>query len=100
MADPRFFKVAGPFTVAEIAKRIGAELSGAAEGERVLHDVAPLETATERDLSFLDNRRYVDRFRATRAAAVIVNAKLAPEAPKGVTLLITPQPYRAYAVAA
>jgi UDP-3-O-[3-hydroxymyristoyl] glucosamine N-acyltransferase len=100
MADPRFFNVAGPFTVAEIAKRAGAALSGAAQGERVLHDVAPLETATERDLSFLDNRRYLDHFRETRAGAVIVNAKLAPEAPKGTTLLITPQPYRAYAVAA
>jgi len=100
MADPHFFNVAGPFTVAEIAKRVGAELSGAAEGARVLHDVAPLETATERDLSFLDNRHYIDHFRATRAGAVIVNAKFAPEAPKGVTLLITQQPYRAYALAA
>jgi len=24
MADPRFFTVAGPFTVAEIARRVGA----------------------------------------------------------------------------
>ena len=100
MADPRFFNVAGPFTVAEIAKRVGAELSGAGDGGRVLHDVAPLETATERDLSFLDNRLYIDRFRETCAGAVIVNAKLAAEAPKGTTLLITPQPYRAYALAA
>ena len=100
MADPRFFKVAGPFTVAEIAKRVGAELSGAAQGECVLHDVAPLETATERDLAFLDNRHYLEQFRETRAGAVIVNAKFAAEAPKGTTLLITPLPYRAYAMAA
>jgi UDP-3-O-[3-hydroxymyristoyl] glucosamine N-acyltransferase len=100
VADPRFFDVAGPFTVAEIAKRIGAELGGAAEDRRVLHDVAPLETATERDLSFLDNLHYIPRFRETRAGAVIVNPKLASEAPKGTTLLVTPQPYRAYAMAA
>jgi len=100
MADPRFFKVAGPFTVAEIARRIGAELGGASDARRTLRDVAPLETATEHDLSFLDNRRYVDQFRATRAGAVIVSAKLAAEAPKGTTLLIAPQPYRAYAMAA
>jgi UDP-3-O-[3-hydroxymyristoyl] glucosamine N-acyltransferase len=100
MADPRFFKVAGPFTVAEIAKRVGAELGGAAQGERMLHDVAPLESATERDLSFFDNRRYLEHFRETRAGGVIVNAKLATEAPRGTTLLITPQPYRAYAMAA
>ena len=100
MADPRFFSVAGPFTVAEIAQRIGAEIAGAAARERALHDVAPLETASERDLSFLDNRRYVEQFRTTRAGAVIVNAKLAADAPKDATLLVTPQPYRAYALAA
>jgi UDP-3-O-[3-hydroxymyristoyl] glucosamine N-acyltransferase len=100
MADPRFFSVAGPFTVAAIAQRIGATIGGAAASERPLHDVAPLETASERDLSFLDNRRYVEQFRNTRAGAVIVNAKLAAEAPKDATLLITPQPYRAYALAA
>ncbi|HLI21845.1 MAG TPA: UDP-3-O-(3-hydroxymyristoyl)glucosamine N-acyltransferase [Stellaceae bacterium] len=100
MADPRFFSVVGPFTVAEIAKRIGAEIAGGCERDRVLRDVAPLETATERDLSFLDNRRYVDAFRKTRAGAVIVGPKLVAEAPKGLTLLVTPQPYRAYALAA
>jgi UDP-3-O-[3-hydroxymyristoyl] glucosamine N-acyltransferase len=100
MADPRFFTVAGPFTVAEIAQRVGAQLGGAAEGERVLRDVAPLDTATEHELSFLDNPRYLDHFRHTRAGAVIVNAKFVTEAPKGATLLITPQPYRAYAIAA
>jgi UDP-3-O-[3-hydroxymyristoyl] glucosamine N-acyltransferase len=100
MADPRFFTVAGPFTVAEIAKRIGAQFGDAAEGERVLRDVAPLETATEHDLSFLDNRRYLDQLGQTRAGAVIVDAKFAPAAPKGATSLVTPQPYRAYALAA
>src|ERR1700752_2157739 len=100
MADPRFFAVAGPFTVAEIAQRIGAQVAGAAARDRQLRDVAPLETATERDLSFLDNRRYVPQFRATRAGAVIVSAKLAADAPPDTTFLIAPQPYRAYALAA
>ena len=100
MADPRFFAVAGPFTVAEIAQRIGAQVAGAAARDRELRDVAPLDTATERDLSFLDNRRYIDQFRATRAGAVIVNAKLAADAPPDMTVLIAPQPYRAYALAA
>jgi UDP-3-O-[3-hydroxymyristoyl] glucosamine N-acyltransferase len=100
MADPRFFQVAGPFTIAEIAQRVGAQIAGAGEGDRVLRDVAPLDTATEHDLSFLDNRHYLDQFRETRAGAVIVDAKFAPQAPKSATLLITPQPYRAYALTA
>jgi UDP-3-O-[3-hydroxymyristoyl] glucosamine N-acyltransferase len=100
MADRRFFTLAGPFRVDEIARWVGAELSGGGDGARILRDVAPLESAGPDDLSFLDNRRYIDAFRATRAGAVIVNAKLAAAAPAGAVLLVTPQPYRAYALAA
>jgi UDP-3-O-[3-hydroxymyristoyl] glucosamine N-acyltransferase len=100
MADPRFFTVAGPFSVADIAGRIGAAIAGAGDGSLSLRDVAPLDTATASDLSFLDNRRYVDAFRTTKAGAVIVSAKLAPDAPPTATLLIAEQPYRAYALAA
>jgi len=100
MADPRFFTRAGPFTIAEIAERVGAEIAGAKEAGRLIRDVAPLESATPDDLAFLDNRRYVEAFRQTHAGAVIVNAKLAGTAPAGATLLVTEQPYRAYALAA
>lgn len=100
MTDPRFFTVPSPLSVAEIARRIGAEIAGATEPERMLRDVAPLETATAQDLSFLDNRHYIEALRKTRAGAVILDPKLAPEAPRGVALLVTPQPYRAYALAA
>jgi len=100
MPDPRFFTLAGPMSVAEIARRTGAEIGGAREAGRLLRDVAPLESATPDDLAFLDNRRYLDDFRATKAGAVLVSPKLAAAAPKGATLLLTAQPYRAYAVAA
>jgi len=100
MADRRFFSLADPLSVAEIARRVGAAIAGAADAERMLRDVAPLETATPDDLSFLDNQRYLDAFRRTRAGAVIVNAKLTKEGPPGATLLVTEQPYRAYALAA
>lgn len=100
MADRRFFTLAGPLTIAEIAQRVGADIAGAAETQRLLRDVAPLETATPDDLSFLDNRRYLDALARTRAGAVIVTAKLATNAPPGATLLLSDQPYRAYALAA
>src|SRR5262245_18375252 len=100
MADGRFFSVAGPFTIADLGRRIGAEIGGAANADKLLRDVAPLQAATPDDLAFLDNRRYVEAFPKTQACAVIVNAKLAGDAPPGSTLLITAQPYRAYALAA
>jgi UDP-3-O-[3-hydroxymyristoyl] glucosamine N-acyltransferase len=100
MADPRFFSVAGPFTVAEVAGRTGAAIGGAGNAELQLRDVAPLESAGPEELSFLDNRRYVEQFRRTGAGAVFVQPALAAAAPSGATLLVTEQPYRAYAVAA
>jgi UDP-3-O-[3-hydroxymyristoyl] glucosamine N-acyltransferase len=98
MADPRFFAVAGPFTAAELAQRTGATLTG--DGQRVLKDVAPHDTAGPDHRCFLDNRKYLDALRQTRAGACLIHPDLAKEAPKDAVLLVTPEPYRAYALAA
>ncbi|HXQ54068.1 MAG TPA: UDP-3-O-(3-hydroxymyristoyl)glucosamine N-acyltransferase [Stellaceae bacterium] len=100
MADPRFHTVAGPFTVAELAARAGAAIAGAAEATRILVDVAPLDTAGPDHLAFLDNAKYVDALRRTRAGAAFIHPDKASAAPAGLTLLLTPAPYRAYALAA
>ncbi len=100
MADRRFFAVAGPFTVAELAARTGAAIAGAAEAARILVDVAPIDVAGPDHVTFLDNAKYLDAFRATSAAAAFVHPDRAGAAPKSLTLLVTPAPYRAYAIAA
>jgi UDP-3-O-[3-hydroxymyristoyl] glucosamine N-acyltransferase len=100
MADRRFFTVAGPFTVAELAARTGAAIGGAGESSRILTDVAPLDTAGPDHLTFFDNAKYLDVFRATAAGAAFVHPNRAGVAPKSLTLLMTPAPYRAYAIAA
>ncbi len=100
MADPRFFTVAGPFTIAELAARTGARIAGAGEGQRRIVDVAPLDAAGPEHVSFLDNVKYVDQLRRTRAGAAFVHPDRAGDAPPALTLLVSPAPYRAYAVAA
>lgn len=100
MADPRFFKNHGPFTLAEIAKLTGAILSADANPNQRLSDVAPLDVATAEHLSFLDNPKYADAFSASKAGAAMVHPKQAEKAPAGMALLITEQPYLAYALAA
>jgi UDP-3-O-[3-hydroxymyristoyl] glucosamine N-acyltransferase len=100
MADPRFFVLAGPFTVAEIAQRTGADIAGAADTARLIVDVAPLQTAGPDQLSFLDNVKYLPALRATRAGAVFAHPDKAAHAPPGLTLLLTRNPYRAYAIIA
>jgi UDP-3-O-[3-hydroxymyristoyl] glucosamine N-acyltransferase len=100
MADPRFFAVAGPFTLSQLAERIGAEIAGAADPALLLRDVAPLETAGPDCLTFLDNKKYVEAFTLSAAGAAIIHPDMAPLAPPGMALLLSPKPYRAYALAA
>ena len=100
MPDPTFFKKVGSFTVQEIADRTGATLGEGADPDAVLDDVAPLNSAKSSDLSFLDNIKYKDQFTQTKAGACFVVPDMQEVAPKGLNLLITPQPYKAYARAA
>jgi UDP-3-O-[3-hydroxymyristoyl] glucosamine N-acyltransferase len=62
--------------------------------------VASLDTAGERDVTFLDNLKYLPAFTATRAGAAFVQPAYAERAPKGLALLLTSAPYKAFALAA
>jgi UDP-3-O-[3-hydroxymyristoyl] glucosamine N-acyltransferase len=96
MADPRFYRIAGPFALGDLAALAGAELVGG-DAARAIRDVAPIETADRDQITFLDNRRYRAVAGRTRAAACLVAPALAGCLPPRVARLLTPEPYRAYA---
>lgn len=100
MPDNRFFSRKGPFTLQDIADRTGCHLSRDDAGQVFISDVASLENARPSDLSFLDNRKYREAFKATKAGACFAALDMAEFAPAGTILLITSQPYKAYARAA
>ena len=100
MADARFFDRSGPFSLADLAGRCGARLAEGVDPSRMVSDVAPLDTAGADDLTFLDNPKYIDSFTRTRAGACLVHPDQARRAPGGVALLLTTDPYRAYAAVA
>jgi UDP-3-O-[3-hydroxymyristoyl] glucosamine N-acyltransferase len=100
MPDPRFYTVGGPFRLVELARIAGAELRPDGVGERAAKDVAPLDAAGPDEISFLDNPRYVEAFKASRAGACLVSPERAGDAPRGMALLITKNPYRGYALVA
>ena len=97
MADPRFFSVAGPFTLKHLAEISRAQIGGDSDPDALFSDVAPLVSAGSDDVAFLDNRRYLDAFTTTKAGACLVHPDLAPKAPRGMALLVTPEPYHGYA---
>ncbi|HKY18773.1 MAG TPA: UDP-3-O-(3-hydroxymyristoyl)glucosamine N-acyltransferase [Rhizomicrobium sp.] len=96
MTDDRFYERAGPFTLAEIAGRIGAEISKGDPADLKLSDVAALESAQAGDISLFSDAKYANAFAVTKASVVITNDKLAA-LPHGVVLLIVPNPRLAFA---
>ena len=62
----------GPLTLGQIVARLGGRVAG--DPNTVVHQVASLENAGERHISFFTGARHRAKLAATRAAALIVGA--------------------------
>src|ERR1700727_213408 len=96
MTDSRFYDRAGPFTLGEMAGRIGAELAKGDPAELKLTDVASLESAEAGDISLFSDAKYANAFAVTKASVVITSDKLSAM-PHGVVVLVAPNPRLAFA---
>ena len=97
MADPRFYTAAGPFSLKELAEVSGSEIGDGANPDAMFVDVQPLSGAGPEHVSFFDNRLYFDRFAESRAGACLARPEAASSAPKSMAMLLTQDPYQAYA---
>jgi UDP-3-O-[3-hydroxymyristoyl] glucosamine N-acyltransferase len=100
MADSRFFNRGAAKSLKDLAKVSGAEVSAGSDPDYMIEDIAPLDQAGEKTLSFFDNVKYKDQFRSSRAGACIVAPQWTEIAPKGMNLLVSPSPYKSYGLAA
>jgi UDP-3-O-[3-hydroxymyristoyl] glucosamine N-acyltransferase len=100
MADPRFFTNSGSYTLKALAEKAGATLHSPASADYKVSDVAPLDQAGANTISFLDNVRYKDSFKITKAGACVVSPKMVEFAPAGIHLLVSDTPYKSYALIA
>ena len=98
MIDPRFFTNAGPFTLGELADRLGGTLSDGAPRDFAVTDLATLDDAAASEITLFADRRYLDAYHRTAAGAVLTNPELATSRPNaGAHLIIVPQPRHALA---
>ncbi|HWQ39060.1 MAG TPA: UDP-3-O-(3-hydroxymyristoyl)glucosamine N-acyltransferase [Burkholderiales bacterium] len=81
------------YSLSELVERFGGEIIG--DPSVRVHQVAPLEAATDGHLAFLSNLRYQRQLATTRASAVIVNeeAREATQLPR----IVCANPYAYYA---
>jgi UDP-3-O-[3-hydroxymyristoyl] glucosamine N-acyltransferase len=100
VADLRFFKKQSPKSLADLSAIAGGTVAGAGSSTLMIDDVAPLDQAGASQISFLDNIRYKDSFLQSKAGAVIVSEAAAVFAPPSMTLIVSPNPYKSYALVA
>ena len=97
MADPRFYSVAGPFSLKELAEVSGAKIGDGASPDAMFVDVQPLSEGGPEHVSFFDNKLYFESFTESRAGACLARPEAASSAPEGMAMLLTQEPYQAYA---
>ena len=98
MIDNKFHKKVSSFKLKEIARNVdGLSLHDPSQGEIVIENIAPIDSADSNSISFLDNIKYIDSFTKTKASACIINPKYIDKAPQSdIALLLSDNPYFSY----
>jgi len=87
-------------TIAEIVALTHAEPCPGVSLDAQISDIAPLDSARASDISFLDDPKYIGQLATTRAGVCLLLPRFAKDAPPGLALLVTPEPYRAFVTVA
>jgi UDP-3-O-[3-hydroxymyristoyl] glucosamine N-acyltransferase len=82
--------------LSDLTQQIGVEF----EGKSItISSLNTLSDATSSELSFLENKKYVDQLQKTKAGAVLVTANMAEHVPEGTIAVVVEEPYLALAKA-
>ncbi len=84
------------YCLAEIAGIIDCKVDSRWQDRRIT-GLAPLETANEKQLSFISHRKYKKYLATTQAAAIISPIEISGDVNENTAVLIHPDPYLAYA---
>lgn len=95
MADPRFFKIAGPFSHRDLAEKLGGTVR-ATDSEVALSGLGPLDGAGGSDLTFFGSAKYAAALKATKAGACLIREGDLEHLPAGVAAIIVEDPHLTY----
>lgn len=99
MADPRFYKKTGPFTLSDLAVYGQCEI-GRGDLALLITDVAPLDIAEPSHIALCRSAKYLKSLENTKASACILPPEMAEKAPNHLAILIAKYPHRAFALIA
>lgn len=98
MADHSFFKKNGSFTIKEIIDSCGGDLQDNSKQGILIDDIKSLDSASTGTISFLQNKKYIESFKNTKASACITYPEFADIAPKECTVITSNNPYYLYSL--
>jgi UDP-3-O-[3-hydroxymyristoyl] glucosamine N-acyltransferase len=99
MADSRFYKKKGPFTLGDLATYGQCDI-GRGDPSLLLTDVATLENAGASHISLCRSSKYGNVLKTTEASACVLPTELVDAAPPHVALLVAKYPHRSFALIA
>jgi UDP-3-O-[3-hydroxymyristoyl] glucosamine N-acyltransferase len=98
MTEPVFFRREMAPTLRDIVEWTGAKAPDGADLSLTISELGPLDQGRPGALVFLDNPKYSDQVSTTRATACLMSARYLAKAAPGLVTLVTPEPYRAFAL--
>lgn len=102
MVDTRFFKNLGPFSLKEIEIISEAKIYSKVEdaSKIFIEDIAPIESASSSQLTFLSNHKYAKSLKDSEAGFCIMAEEDVVYAPENMILLVSKNPYYSYTLIA
>ncbi len=92
-----FFCPALPLTLQAIAENLKSTIPENAQRELIISGVSSLELAQSSDLVYMDNPRYINALRNTKASVCLVGSKFAQYVPERTLAWVINNPYGAFA---
>ena len=100
MTDPNFFPRSKKLTLDQISKLTKITLPRSVDKKRIFLDISPLDSASKDNISFLDNKNYINQFKKSKAGACFFRKDFEEVAPKNMIPLISTNPYHSFALVA
>lgn len=100
MPNLRFLPKPRKISIEELAKICGAYIQGDVNKDESISCVETLKAAKKGDLAFYSNKKYKEDFIRTQASVCVVGEDDIDYAPSGLALLVSKNPYAAYAILA
>ncbi|MDR0640580.1 MAG: UDP-3-O-(3-hydroxymyristoyl)glucosamine N-acyltransferase [Holosporales bacterium] len=98
MIDTNFYERRAPITLARICELLAIDIPERCDPGFVIQDIGRLDQATDSDITFFHNAKYIDELSKTKAFACLISSKYSSLLPEHTHAIVVEDPYLALAI--